>query len=152
MTIIPFGLIGSVLGHIALGYTMSVVSLLGVLALSGVVINDSLILVTEANRRREEDGLGVHDALIAACGRRFRPIILTTLTTFGGLAPMILETSNQARFMIPMAISLGFGILFATFITLLLLPSMYSVLEDIKALFIAKPEVSAKPEAEPLNS
>lgn len=145
MTIIPFGLIGSVLGHIALGYTMSVVSLLGVLALSGVVINDSLILVTEANRRREEDGLGVHDALIAACGRRFRPIILTTLTTFGGLAPMILETSNQARFMIPMAISLGFGILFATFITLLLLPSMYSVLEDIKALF------SAKPEAEPFN-
>ena len=135
MSIIPFGLIGSVIGHVALGYTMSIVSLLGVLALSGVVINDSLILVTEANRRREEDGLGVHDALIEACGRRFRPIILTTLTTFGGLAPMILETSNQARFMIPMAISLGFGILFATFITLLLLPSMYSVLEDIKGLF-----------------
>lgn len=140
MSIIPFGLIGSVLGHVALGYTMSIVSLLGVLALSGVVINDSLILVTEANRRREQDGLGVHDALIQACGRRFRPIILTTLTTFGGLAPMILETSNQARFMIPMAISLGFGILFATFITLLLLPSMYSVLEDIKGLFIRQPE------------
>ena len=139
MTIIPFGLIGSVMGHIALGYTMSIVSLLGVLALSGVVINDSLILVTEANRRREEDNMGVHDALIAACGRRFRPIILTTLTTFGGLAPMILETSNQARFMIPMAISLGFGILFATFITLLLLPSMYSVLEDIKGLLSSKP-------------
>ncbi|WP_020584164.1 efflux RND transporter permease subunit [Endozoicomonas elysicola] len=135
MAIIPFGLIGSVLGHVALGYTMSVVSLLGVLALSGVVINDSLILVTEANERREKDMLGVHDALLEACHRRFRPIILTTLTTFGGLAPMILETSNQARFMIPMAISLGFGILFATFITLLLLPCMYSVLEDIKGVF-----------------
>ena len=143
MSIIPFGLIGSVMGHVALGYTMSIVSLLGVLALSGVVINDSLILVTEANRRREQDGLGVHDALIEACGRRFRPIILTTLTTFGGLAPMILETSNQARFMIPMAISLGFGILFATFITLLLLPSMYSVLEDIKGLFSRNPESEA---------
>ena len=135
MAIIPFGLIGSVLGHVALGYTMSVVSLLGVLALSGVIINDSLILVTEANERREKDMLGVHDALLEACHRRFRPIILTTLTTFGGLAPMILETSNQARFMIPMAISLGFGILFATFITLLLLPCMYSVLEDIKGVF-----------------
>ncbi len=134
MAIIPFGLIGSVLGHVALGYTMSVVSLLGVLALSGVVINDSLILVTEANQRREQDQLGVHDALLEACHRRFRPIILTTLTTFGGLAPMILETSNQARFMIPMAISLGFGILFATFITLLLLPCMYSVLEDMKGV------------------
>ena len=136
MAIIPFGLIGSVLGHVALGYTMSVVSLLGVLALSGVVINDSLILVTEANERREKDQLGVHDALLEACHRRFRPIILTTLTTFGGLAPMIMETSNQARFMIPMAISLGFGILFATLITLLLLPCMYSVLEDIKGMFI----------------
>ncbi len=135
MAIIPFGLIGSVLGHVALGYTMSVVSLLGVLALSGVVINDSLILVTEANERREKDQLGVHDALLEACHRRFRPIILTTLTTFGGLSPMILETSNQARFMIPMAISLGFGILFATLITLLLLPCMYSVLEDIKGVF-----------------
>ncbi|WP_087018316.1 efflux RND transporter permease subunit [Thaumasiovibrio subtropicus] len=134
MTIIPFGLIGAVLGHLALGYVLSIVSLLGILALSGVVINDSLILVTEVNRNRD-NGVPLFDAIINGSARRFRPIILTTLTTFGGLAPMILETSNQAQLMIPMAISLGFGILFATLITLVLLPCLYAVLEDIKLLF-----------------
>ncbi|MGF1735960.1 efflux RND transporter permease subunit [Photobacterium satsumensis] len=145
MTIIPFGLIGAVLGHVLLGYVLSVVSLLGILALSGVVINDSLILVTEVNRNREA-GKPLVEAIINGSARRFRPIILTTLTTFGGLAPMILETSNQAQLMIPMAISLGFGILFATLITLVLLPCLYHALEDIKALF----QFGAKPQlAEP---
>ncbi|MGF1758196.1 efflux RND transporter permease subunit [Photobacterium sagamiensis] len=134
MTIIPFGLIGAVIGHAVLDYTLSVVSLLGVLALSGVVINDSLLLVTEVNRNRSK-GMDVIPAIITGSSRRFRPIILTTLTTFGGLAPMILETSNQAQMMVPMAISLGFGILFATFITLVLLPCLYAALEDIKELF-----------------
>lgn len=139
MTIIPFGIIGAVIGHSLLGYSLSVVSLLGTLALSGVVINDSLILVTEVNRNREK-GMPLVQAIIAGSSRRFRPIFLTTLTTFGGLAPMILETSNQARLMVPMAISLGFGILFATFITLVLLPCLYLALEDIKALFSPKKE------------
>ena len=134
MTIIPFGLIGAVLGHVLLGYVMSIVSLLGILALSGVVINDSLILVTEVNRNRDA-GKPLAEAIINGSARRFRPIMLTTLATFGGLAPMILETSNQAQLMIPMAISLGFGILFATLITLVLLPCLYHALEDIKAFF-----------------
>lgn len=134
MIIIPYGLIGAVAGHILLGYSMSVVSLLGALALSGVVINDSLLIVTETNRQKST-GLDTVSALVAACRRRFRPIILTTLTTFGGLAPMILEPSRQAALMIPMAISLGFGIVFATAITLLLLPSLYLILDDIKGAF-----------------
>ena len=134
MSIIPFGIIGAVVGHAMLNYTLSVVSLLGVLALSGVVINDSLILVTEINRHREQ-GTPLHQAILGGSARRFRPIMLTTLTTFGGLAPMIMESSNQAKLMIPMAISLGFGILFATLITLILLPCLYWVLEDLKAIF-----------------
>ncbi|MGL6312945.1 efflux RND transporter permease subunit [Vibrio sp. WXL103] len=133
MTIIPFGIIGGVVGHVMLGYSLSVVSLLGTLALSGVVINDSLILVTEVNRNRER-GVELIKAILLGSARRFRPIILTTLTTFGGLAPMILETSNQAQLMVPMAISLGFGIVFATFITLVLLPCLYMALEDLKSL------------------
>ncbi|MGF1748462.1 efflux RND transporter permease subunit [Vibrio cionasavignyae] len=134
MSIIPFGLIGAVFGHLLLGYSMSIVSLLGILALSGVVINDSLILVNEVNRHRAQK-TEVFLAIIKGSTRRFRPIILTTLTTFGGLAPMIFETTNQAKLMIPMAISLGFGILVATLITLVLLPCLYAALEDLKALF-----------------
>ncbi|PSU33844.1 efflux RND transporter permease subunit [Photobacterium lutimaris] len=134
MTIIPFGIIGAVIGHSLLNYSLSIVSLLGTLALSGVVINDSLILVTEVNRNRER-GRPLVQSILAGSSRRFRPIMLTTLTTFGGLVPMIMETSNQAQLMVPMAISLGFGILFATFITLVLLPCLYHALEDIKALF-----------------
>ena len=96
----------------------------------GVVVNDSLVLIDFFNQKRNE-GLGVHDAIMTAGIQRFRPIVLTTLTTFGGLLPMIFEQSRQARFLIPMAISLGFGILFATFITLLLIPSLTLILEDL---------------------
>ncbi|AXY02473.1 efflux RND transporter permease subunit [Vibrio alfacsensis] len=131
MIVIPFGFLGALLGHIMLDVTLSVVSLLGVLALSGVVINDSLILIVEINRRIKEGQEAVKAIIDGAC-RRFRPIVLTTMTTFFGLAPMIWEPSNQAKLMIPMAISLGFGIVFATLITLVLLPCLYNILDDFK--------------------
>lgn len=135
MFCIPFGMIGAVVGHLVMGYSLSVMSLFGIVALSGVVVNDSLILIDFANRR-QRSGKDIMTSIQEASIQRFRPILLTTLTTFGGLAPMIMETSRQARFMIPMAISLGFGILFATFITLILVPSLYLILEDIKGMFI----------------
>ena len=129
MLAIPFGIVGATLGHLIMGYSLSLMSMMGIVALSGVVVNDSLVLIDYANRQRL-DGGSAYDAICAAGTRRFRPILLTTLTTFGGLAPMIFETSRQARFLIPMALSLGFGILFATFITLLLVPSLYLLIED----------------------
>nr|WP_320048896.1 efflux RND transporter permease subunit [uncultured Desulfuromonas sp.] len=132
MVSIPFGMVGATLGHLAMGYSLSIMSLLGVVALSGVVVNDSLVLIDFANRRLH-DGDSPHDAVLAAGMQRFRPIMLTTLTTFFGLAPMIFETSRQARFLIPMAISLGFGILFATLIALILVPVLYMVVEDLRA-------------------
>jgi len=131
MMAIPFGLVGAVFGHILMGYDLSVMSMLGIVALSGVVVNDSLVLIDYANGLRRE-GLSAFEAIARAGIRRFRPIMLTTLTTFGGLAPMIFETSRQARFLIPMALSLGYGLLFATAITLLLVPSLYLITEDAK--------------------
>jgi multidrug efflux pump subunit AcrB len=130
MLAIPFGMVGAVIGHLIMGYSLSVMSMFGVLALSGVVVNDSLVLIDWANRRRS-DGMSSGEAVYESAIHRFRPIMLTTLTTFGGLAPMIFETSRQARFLIPMAISLGYGILFATLITLLLVPAFYLIIEDI---------------------
>ena len=129
MIAIPFGIVGAVIGHILLGYDLSLVSLMGVIALSGVVVNDSLIMIDYANRQRADRP--VFEAIREAGVRRFRPIMLTTLTTFGGLTPIILETSDQANNLIPMAISLGFGIIFATSIILLIVPSLYLILEDI---------------------
>lgn len=131
MVAIPFGIVGAVLGHLVMGYSLSVMSMFGVVALSGVVVNDSLVLVDFANRRRLTR-MRAREAVHEAAIHRFRPIMLTTLTTFGGLAPMIFETSRQARYLIPMAISLGFGILFATCITLILVPAFYLVVEDLK--------------------
>jgi multidrug efflux pump subunit AcrB len=130
MASIPFGILGATVGHIVMGYDLSIMSMMGMVALSGVVVNDSLVLIDFANRTRRS---GVHTfaAVRSAGTRRFRAIMLTSLTTFGGLAPMILETSRQARFMIPMAISLGFGILFATLIALILVPCLYLVVEDL---------------------
>lgn len=130
MLAIPFGVLGAVLGHLLMGYNLSLMSMMGIVALSGVVVNDSLVLIDFANRLRTEGTTSV-EAIRAAGLRRFRPIVLTTLTTFGGLAPMIFETSRQARFMIPMALSLGFGILFATVITLILVPCLYLLIEDV---------------------
>lgn len=134
---IPFGMVGAVIGHLVMGYSLSLMSMFGLVALAGVVVNDSLVLVDFINRLRRE-GSTTNEAVIAGAIKRFRPILLTTITTCGGLAPMILETSRQARFLIPMAISLGFGILFATMITLILVPCFYLVFEDIAELFASK--------------
>lgn len=138
MAAIPFGIIGAVLGHLIMGYSLSVISMFGVVALCGVVVNDSLVLIDFANRKKQ-NGKSHYDAVHQAGIHRFRPIILTTLTTFGGLSPMIFETSRQARFLIPMALSLGYGILFATVITLILVPSLYLVIEDIRQWILARP-------------
>ncbi len=132
---IPFGIVGAVIGHIVMGYSLSILSMFGILALSGVVVNDSLVLLDLANRKVRK-GKTPLQSIVSAGAARFRPILLTTLTTSGGLTPMILETSRQARFMIPMAISLGFGILFATLIILLLVPCLYMILEDLRRAWI----------------
>jgi len=133
MAAIPFGIIGAVIGHIILGYDLSIVSMMGVIALSGVVVNDSLIMIDYANKKRGENTAfeAIHEAGI----RRFRPIMLTTLTTFGGLTPIILESSRQAFYLIPMAISLGFGIVFATSIILVIIPCLYMIQEDVSGYF-----------------
>jgi multidrug efflux pump subunit AcrB len=139
MMAIPFGLFGAVIGHLLLGYDLSLVSLMGVIALSGVVVNDSLIMIHYANSKRSDHTVfqAIHEAGI----RRFRPIILTTLTTFGGLTPIILETSRQATYLIPMAISLGFGIIFATGIILIIVPNLYMIMEDVKSFIRGKKKV-----------
>ena len=134
MSCIPFGIVGAIAGHWLLGYKLSFISLFGIVALSGVVVNDSLVLIDAANKFRQQ-GQTALEAIVEAGRRRFRPILLTSLTTFLGLSPMILETSLQARFIIPMAISLGFGVLFATFIILLLTPAVYMIVEDLRGLF-----------------
>ena len=128
MSSIPFGITGAVLGHIFLGLNLSVLSMMGIVALTGVVVNDSLVMVDFINRYRSE-GNSIKNAVLEAGPRRFRPIFLTSLTTFVGLIPLILEKSTQAKFMIPMAVSLSFGVLFATAITLLLVPVSYLTLE-----------------------
>jgi len=131
MAAIPFGLVGATIGHLVLGYSWSIMSLLGLVALSGVVVNDSLILVLAINEYRRK-GATAREAVLAGGARRFRPILLTSLTTFFGLAPLLLETSVQARFLIPMAVSLAFGIIFATALLLVLIPTLYLIVEDAK--------------------
>ena len=128
MAAIPFGIVGALLGHAILGYDISMLSIFGMVALSGVVVNNSLLLIDRINRNRQEGNPAI-TAVVEAGQRRFRPILLTSLTTFFGLFPMILETSVQAQFLIPMAISLGFGVLFSTLITLILVPTLYIALE-----------------------
>jgi multidrug efflux pump subunit AcrB len=136
MSSIPFGLTGAVIGHLILGLNFSVLSMMGIVALTGVVVNDSLVMVDFINRYRTE-GNSIKEAVLEAGPRRFRPIFLTSLTTFVGLVPLLLEKSSQAQFMIPMAASLAFGVVFATLITLLLVPVSYLVLEK----YILKTEV-----------
>lgn len=138
MLAIPFGIFGAILGHLMMGYSISIVSMMGILALAGVVVNDSLVMVDYANEK-VRDGMTPYDAICSSGVRRFRPIMLTTVSTFGGLAPMIFETSRQAKFMIPMAISLGYGILFATAITLLLVPCLYLMIDDLRRLMGTSP-------------
>jgi multidrug efflux pump subunit AcrB len=131
MSVIPFGTIGALVGHLILGIEVSMMSFFGIIALAGVVVNDSLILVDFVNKERAT-GIPLLKAVTDAATKRFRAILLTSLTTFFGLIPIILETSLQAQVMIPMAASLAFGILFATVITLFLIPSLYMILDDFK--------------------
>ncbi|MFO7609040.1 MAG: efflux RND transporter permease subunit [Candidatus Krumholzibacteriia bacterium] len=131
MTAIPFGLVGAVWGHILMGIDLTLISMFGVVALTGVVVNDSLIMIDFVNRARRE-GLDMRTAVVESGVRRFRPIMLTSLTTFAGLTPLLLEKSLQARFLVPMAVSLGFGVVFSTFITLVLVPVSYTLLSDLK--------------------
>lgn len=131
---IPFGIIGAVIGHIIMGFGLTMISVLGIIALSGVVVNDSLVMIDYANVMRRT-GVGAYEAIKLAAMRRLRPIILTTITTFSGLAPMIFETSPQAKFLIPMAVSLGYGIVFATLVCLVLVPALYLILEDVHDFF-----------------
>jgi len=153
MSVIPFGLIGAVFGHILLGKAISMFSLFGLIALAGVVVNDSLILIDFINKARQE-GLSAREAVVRSGTERFRPIILTSLTTAAGLMPIILETSMQAQMLIPMAVSLSFGILFATVITLFLIPSLYllqedfgSLMFDAKNLLLGRDPVAEAPDA-----
>lgn len=131
MSVIPFGIIGALFGHLVQGLAMSILSLCGIVALAGVVVNDSLILVDFVNRAREQ-GQSVRQAAVDSGCYRFRAIILTSLTTFVGLVPIILERSLQAQIVIPMATSLAFGILFSTVVTLILVPLLYIILDDIR--------------------
>ncbi len=131
MVVIPFGVVGGVLGHMIMGMSLSIMSYMGMLALCGVVVNDSLVLVDWVNRKRRE-GMALIDAVRTSGMARFRAVVLTSLTTFFGLLPLIFETSTQAQFLIPMAVSLGFGIIFATVVTLILIPVNYLVLEDLR--------------------
>jgi multidrug efflux pump subunit AcrB len=132
MAAIPFGLIGVVWGHFLLGYELTFLSIIGFVALSGIVVNDSLILVDFYLAERRA-GQSIHDALVSAGGKRLRPILLTTITTVLGLTPLMLEQSFQAKFLVPMAIAIAFGLMGATMLILLLLPCMIMILDDIRA-------------------
>jgi multidrug efflux pump subunit AcrB len=145
MAVIPFGVIGSVLGHVIMGYEISIISVMGIIAVAGIVVNDSLVLVDAVNRLRAR-GIGLVQAVLAGAASRVRPILLTSLTTFFGLAPMVLETSPQARFLIPMALSLSFGALFVTVVVLVLVPPLYIIVERMKLNRVARAEV-LNPEA-----
>ena len=133
MSVIPFGAIGAIIGHWIMGMDLTIMSLLGLMALIGVVVNDSLVLVDFINTKVKA-GIKAYDAVLIAAQSRFRPVMLTSLTTFIGLMPLLFEKATQAQFLIPMAVSLGFGIIFATFITLILVPVNYLLVEDMKRL------------------
>ncbi len=131
MIAIPFGFVGALFGHYLMGFDFSMMSMMGVVALSGVVVNDSLILIVAINDNRAK-GMNLIDSITTGSQRRFRPILLTSLTTFFGLMPMLLETDPQAQFLAPMAVSLGFGVMSATAITLVIVPACYAILHDLK--------------------
>ncbi|MBW2481084.1 MAG: efflux RND transporter permease subunit [Deltaproteobacteria bacterium] len=137
MMAIPFGLIGAVMGHLVLGMEFTIVSIFGIVALSGIVVNDSLILIDFINRA-VRDGMEVEKAVIESGRARFRPVLLTSVTTVAGLFPLLLERSFQAQFLVPMAVSLCFGLMVATVLTLLYVPALYLINKDIIRLFSAK--------------
>ena len=133
MTAIPFGLIGAVVGHYVMGYPLTILSLIGLVALTGIVVNDSLILVSFINRQVAK-GMGVFEAVISGGKARLRPIILTSITTIAGLAPLMAERSFQARFLIPMGISIAFGLAFATVLNLVVVPALYVIVADLRSM------------------
>lgn len=141
MSAIPFGIVGALLGHWLHDIPLSVLSMFGILALSGVVVNDSLLLISHYNEFREE-GQGPRQAMVNAGCHRMRAIVLTSITTFAGLVPLLAETSEQAQFLIPAALAMGYGILFATMITLILVPSLVLISEDVSGIFRGKPRRS----------
>ena len=150
MFTVPFGIIGAMLGHLVMGYDLTMISMFGMVALTGVVVNDSIVLIERINENLAE-GMPFFDAIIAGGARRFRAIVLTSVSTVGGLAPMILETDFQARFLIPMALSLAAGVAFATLLTLLLVPSLLTILNDLRLLAhrLAKGKWPRRVEMEP---
>ncbi len=147
MSVIPFGMIGALIGHLLVGIPFSALSLFGLVALAGVVVNDSIIMVDFINQSVDA-GMKVREAVLRAGSERFRPIMLTSLTTFFGLLPILMETSFSAQIVIPMAVSLGFGIMFATLITLVLIPCLYVMLDEFKqfwqSLGQAKPALDSE--------
>jgi multidrug efflux pump subunit AcrB len=145
MSVIPFGLVGAIWGHVFMRLDLSIMSMCGIVALAGVVVNDSLVMVDYVNRHRGESPT-LRDAAVRAGGARFRAILLTSLTTFVGIMPLVLEQDMQAQFLVPMAVSLGFGILFATVITLFLVPSVYLILEDLGRL-VRRPKREIPPQS-----
>jgi multidrug efflux pump subunit AcrB len=144
MMAIPFGLIGAIAGHLVMGLQITMISLFGIVALSGIVVNDSLILIDFINRAVRE-GTALEDAVIASGRARLRPVLLTSVTTVAGLFPLLLERSFQAQFLIPMAVSISFGLIAATFLTLLYVPALYLILTDITALFSHRQLPSGSP-------
>lgn len=136
MLAVPFAIIGALLGHIVMGITASYLSIFGMLALAGVSVNDTLVMVDYVNRRRRE-GVTLYQAALEAGSRRFRPIMLTSVTTFIGLTPLLLDDSLQAQFLIPMAVSLSFGVMFATIVTLVLVPCSLVLADDFRRLLVA---------------
>ena len=138
MMAIPFGLIGAIVGHLVMGLTFTMVSIFGIVALSGIVVNDSLILIDFINRAIR-NGVKLHTAVIESGKVRFRPVILTSVTTIAGLFPLLLERGFQAQFLIPMAVSISFGLLAATFLTLLFVPALYLIVNDIRNIFVKEP-------------
>jgi len=134
MAAIPFGLIGALTGHVVMGIDLTILSLFGIFGLSGIVVNDSIILVTFFKHQREA-GVETSQAIINAATKRLRAVLLTSLTTIGGLTPLLFETSMQAQFLIPMAVSISFGLMFSTFLVLLVIPALLSVHESIADYF-----------------
>lgn len=130
MSVIPFGFVGAVIGHLIYGYNLSLMSVFGLVALAGVVVNGALVLIDMINTLRDQ-GVPIREAVLQAGVRRFRPILLTMLTTFFGLLPLMSNQSVQAQFLIPMAISLAFGEMATTFIVLIVIPALYLILEDV---------------------
>jgi len=130
LAIVPFGLVGAIFGHLAMDMPLTIISMIGLLGLSGILVNDSIILVSQVNERRK-NGDDLREAAMGASYDRLRAVLLTSLTTIGGLTPLLFETSRQAQFLIPMAITLVFGLATATFLVLILVPSVIGIGSDM---------------------